>query len=138
VFPVLTTVKYVGYMFRTQPVTSDLGLSNVGPTLRSTIGLSSLGITPNSLRPHLHHRRRRGVPHRPLLLRLRALPSGEYRRVASDQMGRVPSIRDLFGASLNGTPATLWQRQSAWTATMSTGAVTFFSSFRSSDLSQSI
>ena len=35
-------------------------------------------------------------------------------------------------------PAASSKRQSAWTAIMTIGAVTFFSSFRSSDLSQSI
>jgi|ERR1700728_376110 len=64
-----------------------------------------------------------------------ALPGRGYRQRPSDQEARCSG---LIRCMTNGTRRHSWQRQSAWTAIMIVGAVTFFSSFRSSDLSQSI
>jgi hypothetical protein len=62
-------------------------------------------LTPSIYRPYLHLRRRR-VPLRPLRhhhLLLRALPSGEYRRVTSDQKILTRSILDVVSSCSNST-----------------------------------
>ena len=100
--------------------------------------------TPSSLRrllPCRHHRhllcRRLRLP---LLPRL-ALVGGGHRQLPSDQKALGRGILDVFCSCPDSTPCAARQRQSAIvssTAIITAGAVTFFSSFRSSDLSQSI
>jgi hypothetical protein len=55
-------------------------------------------VTPSSPRGHPHLPQRHRVPLPPLLLRLRALPSCECRRVTIDRMGQSRGVLDSFGA----------------------------------------